>query len=342
MLNNTTEGVLVARGGTRPGSAVLRRCTVRDTRPNPAVENEARGIEAGKSSTLVVEDCTASGNAEHELLVTEGASAVLTHTTTVGSTDVGAPSGTGLLVSSDAGVVATSLAVVRPRAAGIAVELNAVLRLEVVTLPGSTSVGPQGLGITLKSGGALTMVSGLVRRATGVGVLLSTASASLTDVVVLDTRTRLAQGGRAVSVQDQSTFTALRSAFIGSHETGVVTFDPDTHATLTDSSIEGTRADDLGSFGIGALATTGSTLELNACTVTGSTSIGVAASAAAVALRASFVSWNPSGLHAQDGVSIFTGDAVDLRPGGLSVTNDTRFVGNGVVSGLGTVPLPSK
>ena len=32
VLGNTTEGILVARGGTRPGSAVVRRSTVRDTR----------------------------------------------------------------------------------------------------------------------------------------------------------------------------------------------------------------------------------------------------------------------------------------------------------------------
>ena len=349
VLNNTTEGVLVARGGTRPASAVLRRCTVRDTRPNPATENFARGIEAGKGSTLVVEDCTASGNAEHEILITEGATATLSHTTTLGAADLAVPSGTGLLVAFDAGVVAKSLAMVRPRAVGIGLETNGALRLEdslitdpvLATLPGSTS-GAQAIGVSAKSNGALTMVGGVVRRASGVAILLSTATASLTGAIVLDTQLKSGLGGRAISVQDGSTFTSVRSAFIGSHETGLASFDQGSRASLTESSLEGTRADGFGNFGIAVLATTGSNIELNACTVTGSRSIGIAASEAAVAVRASFVSLNQAGLHAQDGVTIMTGDVVELRLNGLSVSNDTRFVGNGVISGLGSVPLPSK
>lgn len=349
VLNNTTEGVLVARAGTRPGSAVLRRCTVRDTKKNPATDNAARGIEAGKGASLVVDGCTAMGNAEHEILVTDGASAVITNTTTVGSADLGAPSGTGLLVGGDAGVVATSLAIVRPRAVGIGLEVNGALRLEdslltdpvLSTVLGSTAEA-SGFGISAKSLGALTMSGSVVRRAAGVGILLSTASATITRTLVLDTQSRRLAGGRSVSVQDGSTFTAVRSAFIGSHETGIATFDPGSRASLTDSSIEATQPNGFGDFGIGVLATTGSTFELSACTVTGNKSIGIAASSAAVALRASFVSSNQAGIYAQEGVTIFTGDTVDLKPNGLSVSNDTRFVGNGVVSGLGAVPLPSK
>ena len=349
VLDNTTEGVLVARGGTRPGSLAIRRSTVRDTRPNPATENFARGIEAGKGASLLVEGCTVMGNREHEILVTEGANAVLTDTTTVGSPDPTQPSGTGMLVGYDAGVVATSLAFVRPHAVGIAIETNGALRLEdslitdpvLAVTPGST-LGPQAFGISQKTGGALTMVRGAVRRAQGVGILLSTATASLNGALVLDTQTRYLESGRAISVQDGSTFTAMRSAFVGSHEAGIITFDLKSFASLNQSSVEATQPDGHGDFGIGVLATTGSTLEVNACTLTGNRSIGIAASAAGAVVRGSYISFNQTGLHAQDGVSIFNGETVELRADGLSVTNDTRFIGNSVLSGLGSVPLPSK
>lgn len=82
-------------------------------------------------------------------------------------------------------------------------------------LPGSTR-GAQAFAVSAKSGGSLTMVGGAVQRSKGVGILLSTASAALSGALVLDTQTRYQLGGRAVSVQDKSSLTAVRSAFIGS------------------------------------------------------------------------------------------------------------------------------
>lgn len=349
IVGNTTEGVLIARGGTRPGFGTVIRSTVRDTRRNLAFEDMARGIEAGKGSTLRVEGCTASGNAEHELIVTEGATATIVDTTTIGALDVGAPSGTGLLVGYDAGVVATSLAIVRPRAVGVEVEENGVLRLEgslvaepvLAAVPGSTT-GVQAIAVSQKTKGALALVGSVLRRGLGVSLLLSTATATVERSLILDSSTRYGLGGRGISVQDGSTLTMTESAIVGAHETGVVTFDPGSRATILRSSIEDTAQDEFGNFGIAALATTGSTLELDACTVTRSASIGVAASEAAVALRSSFVSWNPTAVHAQDGASLRTSDAVTAAQNVLGVTTDTRFVGNGAISGVGAVPLPSK
>jgi hypothetical protein len=145
-----------------------------------------------------------------------------------------------------------------------------------------------------------------------------------------------------VSVPYQATLRALDSAILGAHETGIPPWDPASVASLTGSSIEDTAADTLGNFGIAALATTGSSLELNACTITRSASIGIAASEAQVAVRTSFVSFNQTGLHAQDGVSLATSDQVSLVPNVLGVSQDTRFIGNGQTTGLGTVALPGK
>ena len=143
-------------------------------------------------------------------------------------------------------------------------------------------------------------------------------------------------------MQNGSTFVARNSAIIGSHESGVVTFETGAVASLTDSSIEDTSPDDLGTFGVGAIASPGSRMELNSCTVTRSGIIGVAAAGAAVALRSSFVSLNPTGVHAQDGMSVSTSSQVELTPGVFGVSSDTRFVANGTVTGSGNVPLPTK
>jgi hypothetical protein len=346
---NVTEGVLVARGGATPGRAELYRCTVRDTKKNPASENFARGIEVGKFATAHIEGCTAMGNAEHEILITEGGSATIVDTTTVGSTNTGVPSAPGLVVSYDGGAVATRYAAFRPRAAGIGLEENAVMTLTdsfisevvVATLPTST-VGPQGIGVSMKSNSVLTMKGGALNKATGVSLLLSTATASLEGVAIVDTLPRFGLGGRGVSVQDGSSFTALNSAIVGSHETGIVTFDPGSRAVLTGTTIEETKKDDFGSFGIALLATTDSTLELNACTVTHSDSIGLAVSSATAAVRGSWLSFNDTGVHAQDGVTISTSKEAALVPNVLSVSEDTRFVSNAQNTGLGTVALPSK
>lgn len=346
---NTTEGVLIARGGTRPAFGTVLRSTVRDTKKNAAVEDMARGIEAGKASTLHVEECTVTGNAEHEILVTEEARATIVNTTTVGSTDVGAPSGTGLLVSYDAGVVATSFAAIRPRAVGVSVENQSTLSLEgayvaepVLATPPISTSGPQAIAVDVKAGGALAMKGGMLFRARGVAMLLNGGRAQLDGVAIVDTLSRYGLSGRGVSVQEGAVFSAVNSAIVGSREAGIVTFDPGSVASLTNTSIEDTQADEFGNFGIGALATTGASLELNACTVTRSATIGIAASAAPVAVRASFVSFNPTGLHAQDGVSISTQSQVSLAPGVLGVSEDTRFVGNAQATGLGTVPIPGK
>ena len=349
LLGNTTEGLLVARGGTRPGSATVRRSTVRDTRRNPNVDDSARGIEVGKGGTLEVDGCTVSGNAEHELLVTEGATARIANTTTVGSTNTAAPSGTGLLVAFDGGAVLESVAFVQPRAVGLEVESGGVARgsdvlvtdVVVALLPGSTS-GTQGLGVGTKPGGTVSLLRSVIRRAAGVGVLVSTSNVALEDSVVQETRTKGLSGGRAVSVQDQSTFVATRSAFLGNHEAGLIAFDANTRATLLECSVEDTRPDDFDTFGMGVLATTGSLVELQGTTVTGNRSIGVAASAAGLALRGGWVSFNPVGAHAQDGATLAAADDPVLTLGVLGVSNATRFVGNGARTGLGTVPLPGK
>jgi Right handed beta helix region len=348
VLNNVGEGVLFARGGTRPSSGAVLRSVVRDTTLN-AMTQVARGIEVGKGSTAHLEECTVTGNFEHEILVTEEARATILNTTTVGSTNVGAPSGTGLLVAYDAGVVATSLAVATPRAVGVGVEEKGTLELNdaFVTRPVlaagfGTTVGPTAQTVNMRTQGALTMRGGVLHGAQGVSVLVDRSRAALDGVAIVDTAPRYSESGRGVAVQEQAVFTAVNSAFIGNHEAGIVVFDPGTVASLTNTSIEETKRDGLGQFGIGALATTESSLELNACTVTRSASIGIAASESQVAVRASFVSFNETAVHGQDGVTVSTSAQVSLAPNVLGVTEDTRFIGNGQTTGLGTVVLPSK
>lgn len=349
LFHNTTQGVVAGLGGSRPGAATLRGSTVRDTRANPAVENRARGVEASKGATLVVEGCTVSGNREYELFVTEGSRARLSNTTTVGAAAASASAGPGLVVSADSEVEATSLAFVRPHVMGVAVEENARLRLtdslvtDVVLTPyaGSTG-GASGVGIGEKTGGSLVLVRAVVRRAVGVGVLVSNATAALEQTLVQDTLPQADLEGRAVSVQDQATFTATRSAFLGSHETGLAAFDPGTKATLTGCSVEGTHFDAFGRFGYGVIALTGASVEMSGCTVTGSQAIGVASGVGSMAIRGSFISQNPVGLHAQEGVTVVTADAVSLAPNVLAVSTDTRFVGNATRIGSGEVPLPAK
>lgn len=348
VLNNVGEGVLFARGGTRPSSGAVLRSTVRDTTLN-AMTQAARGIEAGKGSTVRIEECTATGNREHEILISEEARATIVNTTTVGSTNIGAPSGTGLMVAFDAGVVATSLAVVTPRAVGVGLEEKGALELidsfvtsPVVAAGFATTTGPSAHTVNMKTQGVLTMKGGVLQGGQGVSVLLDRSRAFFDAVAVVDTAPLYSESGRAVSVQDQSIFSAVNSALIGSHEAGLIVFDPGSVASLTNTSIEETKRDGFGRFGIGALAMTGSSLELNACTVTRSASIGIAASESQVAVRASFVSFNETAVHGQDGVTVSTSAQVSLVPNVLGVTEDTRFVGNQQTSGLGTVVLPGK
>jgi hypothetical protein len=349
LLNNTSGGVLASTsGGIAPGSATVRRSTVRDTRASPAFENQGRGVEASNGASVTVEDCTMSGNAEYEVLVTKAAHAFLSYSTTVGAADAAVAGGPGLLVSNDAQAEATSMAFVRPHLVSVEAEKGGRLSLtgslvtDVVLTPAAVATGSAGLGVVVRTGAALTLVDSVVRRTVGVGLLVDASSATLAQSLVQQTLPLGLDFGRAVSVQSQAQFTATGSAFKDSREISVFAFDPGSQVALTDCSVEDTVADGHGRIGYGVVALTGATLTLTGSTVTGSAGVGVVADEASVLAWSSFISWNGVGVHAQGGSQVVNAEAATLTPNALAVSADTRFVGNGTRIGAGQVPLPSK
>lgn len=347
--DNVANGVIFSQGGQAPGSGQVRRSVVRGTRLNPTMANIGRGVEAAKGATMLVEETTVVGNAEHEVLVTEGSVGTLRNVTTLGGPTATTPGGTGLLVSDLAHAQADSVALVMSHQAGLAMQAQGVatvqrsLVLTPVVAPNPTATwGKSGYGVTLREGTTLTLADSAVLGPTGAAVLVSGSSATLTDVVVTDPQPIQGEGGRSFTIQDGSTMDATRVALLRSREVAVVGFDPGTLVLLKDSTIDGCQTDAFGLFGMGLLVTDDAMAVVERSTLLRAALVGVAAAGGGAVLKSSFVSDNTVGAVVQDGTELRAGGTPSLTARVLGISEDTRFLANGTRIGTAAVPLPKR
>jgi hypothetical protein len=352
VLDHVSEGIAIARGGGQPAKGTVRRSVVRGVTRDS--RDFARGIEVARDGTLVVEGTTVSGADEHEILSTEGGSADVRDTTTLGSLagDPKVRAGAGLVVSDGGKAKVSSCAFVAPRITGIQVQVNGTLEADgvlvsdVVFAPipsGVTNDNFFGFGVSVKGGSTVSLSRAAILRANVVGFLVNGASTtSLAEVVVADTRpSKAKEAGRAVSIQEGSKLTMTRSALLRNREAGLVAIEASS-LDVKDSIVKATSLDADGAFGLGVLIADDSTGLFDRATITGSAGIGLATAAAKGVLSRSFLSKNAVAVHVQDGVELVErapGDALDART--LIVSPDTRFVDNATKVGSGLIPLPS-
>jgi hypothetical protein len=351
VVDNAADGIVVTKG-TSAGAAAsgtIARSVVRGTKLDP-IRDTGRGIEAGNSSTVIVEQTTSFGNADVDLLVTEAGTADIHESTTFGSAgdDPLALAGAGLLVSTGATAKVRSLAVISPRGVGIQVQDTGTLDFASSLVLG---VRPQpkldakghdyGFGITVGKGSTFTATRSTIERASSVALLAESGTLLLDGVLIRQTQaSRRGESGRGISAQDGAKVTIARSAVMDNLEAGIILIDGAGSLTLTDSTVSNTKHDPSGNFGIGVLLAGGVTGTITSSTITGSEGIGVASSAAGGLVSHSTLSRNTVAVHVQDGASLVESDTASDEPLTVAVSKDTQFVENSTRVGSGAVPLP--
>lgn len=351
VIDNAADGIVVSKG-TSAGAAAsgtITRSVVRGTKHDP-VRDIGRGIEVGNASTVIVDQTTSFGNAEVDLLVTEGGSGDIHDSTTFGSAgdDPAVLAGAGLLVSTAATAKVRSLAIFSARGVGIQVQDHATLDFADSLVLG-TRAQPKldakghdyGFGITVGTGSTLTATRSTIERATAVALLSDGASLALDGVLIRQTQgSRRGESGRGISAQDGAKVTVVRSAVMDNLEAGIILIDGAGSLTLTDSTVSNTKHDPSGNFGIGVLLAGGVAGTITSSTITGSEGIGIASSASGALVSHSTLSRNTVAVHVQDGASLFESDTASDDPLAVAVSKDTQFVDNSTRVGSGTVPLP--
>ncbi|MDB5217760.1 MAG: putative cell surface protein [Myxococcaceae bacterium] len=351
VIDNAADGIVVSKGGSTGAAASgkIVRSVVRGTKFDP-VRAIGRGIEVGNASTVVVEQTTSFGNADIDLLVTEGGNGDLHDSTTFGSEgdDPAVLAGAGLVVSTSGTGKVRSLAIVSSRGVGVQVQDVATLDFADSLVLG-TRPQPKldarghdfGFGMTLDKGSTVTVTRSTIERASTVGLLSQGGTLTLDGALVRETQaSRRGESGRGISAQDGAKVTILRSAVMDNLEMGIVVIDGAGSLTLTDSTVANTKLDPSGGFGIGVLLAGGVTGTISSTTITGSEGIGFASSAAGGLLSRSTVSRNNVGIHVQDGASLIESDTASDDRLAVAVSKDTQFVDNKTRVGSGTVPLP--
>jgi hypothetical protein len=351
VVDNAADGIVVSKG-TSAGAAAsgkVTRSVVRGTKFDP-VREIGRGIEVGNASTVVVEQTTSFGNADVDLIVTEGGTGDIHDSTTFGSAgdDPAVLAGAGLLVSTSGTAKLRSVAIVSPRGVGVQVQDTATLDVADSLVLGSR---PQpkldakghdfGFGMTVGKGSTLTLARSTIEHASAVGLLSEGGTLKLDGALVRQTQaSKRGDSGRGISAQDGAKVDVVRSAFMDNLEAGIIVIDGDGSLTMTDSTVGNTELDANGRFGIGVLLSGGVTATITSSTITGSAGIGLASSAAGGLLSRATLSRNTVGVHVQDGASLVEADAASDDPLAVAVSKDTRFVENTTRVGSGSVPLP--
>ena len=351
VIDNAADGIVVSKG-TSAGAAAsgtIARSVVRGTKFDP-VRAIGRGIEVGNASTVTVDQTTSFGNADVDLLVTEGGTGDIHDSTTFGSAgdDPAVLAGAGLLVSTAGTAKVRSLAIFSARGVGIQVQDNATLDFTDSLVLG-TRAQPKldakghdyGFGITVGKGSTLTATHSTIERASSVALLAESGTLVLDGVLIRQTQaSRRGESGRGISAQDGAKVTITRSAVTDNLEAGIILIDGASSLTMTDSTVSNTKHDPSGNFGIGVLLAGGVTGTITSSTITGSEGIGVASSAAGGLLSHSTLSRNAVAIHVQDGASLVESDTATDDPLVVTVSKDTQFVDNSSRVGSGTVPLP--
>jgi hypothetical protein len=351
VIDNAGDGVVVSKG-TSTGSAAfgtIARSVVRGTKLDP-VRDIGRGIEVGNTSTVTVDQTTSYGNAEVDLLVTEGGTGDIHDSTTFGTAgdDPAVLAGAGLLVSTAATAKVRSLAVVSARNVGIQVQNMATLDLSDSLVLASRPLpkldakgNDYGFGINVGDGSTLKATRTTIERASTVSLLVQGSSLALDGVLIREAQaSRRGESGRGISGQDGAKVVVVRSAIMDNLEAGIILIDGAGSLTMTDSTVGNTKHDASGNFGIGVLLAGGVTGTITSSTITGSEGIGIASSAAGGFVSRSTLSRNAVAVHVQDGASLVQADTASGDPLAVAVSNDTRFVDNSTRVGSGTVPLP--
>jgi hypothetical protein len=352
ILDNVSNALVVTKG-TATGAAAsgtLRRSVVRGTRYDPVLE-QARGVEVGRSSTLLVEETTLYDNRSVDVLVREGGIGDVRAVTTIGPrpTRGASEAGAGLLVSESAKATVRSMAIVSSLGVGLQVqdeaelEMNESLVLAPEPLPRRDERGFEyGFGVSVRTGSSLTMARSTIDGARTVGLLAGGGRATLDSVLVTRTRASTSrESGRGISAQDGAAFEITRSAVVDNLEAGILVIDGNASLLLRDSTVGGTRLDADGRFGIGLLLAGGVAATLEGTTITGSEGIGLAASGSGCFVGRSFVSRNAVAVHVQDGAALIEADRPSDDPLDVVLTKDTKLIENSTRVGAGVVPLPS-
>jgi hypothetical protein len=336
VFDNSGSGITVGAGGPtgQPSTGTVVGSVVHGTKMDP-VRQMGRGIETSGGSTLVVEQTTSYGNAEFDLLVTEGSKGDIHDSTTFGTEDRSVFAGVGLLVSDKAHATVRSLAMVSAAAVGLQVQDNGALDMS-----DSLVFRAHGIGVSARKDSPITAKSSTIDGAEAVGLLTSGANISFDGVLV--TRTVPSQHGdtgRGASVQDGGKLDLAASAITDNFETGIVVIDGNASLTMRGSTVGPTKLNLTGSFGSGIILSGGVKATIEASTITSSAAVGFLSSGSGASIKSSFVSKNAIGIHAQDGSSLVETETPD-DPLSVFVSPDTQFVDNQARIGSGQIPLP--
>ncbi|MGF1465445.1 MAG: hypothetical protein ACFCGT_04860 [Sandaracinaceae bacterium] len=139
--------------------------------------------------------------------------------------------------------------------------------------------GAGGRGLLVQFGAELTLERGVLRRNREIGVFVYGADtfAGLTDVAVLDTQARPADGalGRGLDISEGARLSLERGVLRGNRDVGVFVAGNGTSATLTDVAVVDTQAEASGTGGRGLDVERGAALHLERGIVQGNRDIGV-------------------------------------------------------------------
>ncbi|MDP6931929.1 MAG: right-handed parallel beta-helix repeat-containing protein [Myxococcota bacterium] len=253
-------------------SATMESVRVLDNHPDASGVG-GRGFHVQEGSTLAASNCLVQGNLDYGVYLSNSTATLVGVQVLDTQVDDNGEFGCGLEVQDGSTLVATDCIVQGNHAVGISIwESTAVLEGGEVLDTQPNADRWYGYGI-FSQDGSLLMTDCLVRENQAAGVVVSSSTATLEGVQILDTQVDgNGEYGMGLAVQDESSLTAADCLVQGNHFVGVNL--SSSTATLEGVQVLDTQVDDNG-YGRGLQVTQGCTLEATDCLVQGSHDLGV-------------------------------------------------------------------
>ena len=275
---NNVLGLLVA-----VGSATLDNVGIYDTQLNTRGQ-VGRGIDAEAGADVSITDSIIQGNHEDGLYAANAGttvSLVNTHILDTLSLENHA-SGRGLEVVGGASLTVDGCTIEGNTDVGVRVaDVGTNVTLQNTSVRGTLPLadGSNGLGIEVSAGATLTATDCVIDGNSDGGVVVgnSGTTVSLFNTQVIDTSTPTHDGGVGIDVSHGASLSATNCLVQRNRSAGVLSDNPGTHVTLTDTRVLDTRANADGTSGVGIATRFGGALTATGCTIEGNTFIGVAA-----------------------------------------------------------------
>ena len=276
-VGNTESGVYVSGASTLSATDV----DVRGTRPDPSSGEFGYGLNATAGATVTLERCHIADNTAAGVLSgVAGTQVSMTDCTVSDTLPNQAGESTGLTVQMGARLDVERVALVGNAGVAVAV-LQGVATLSgrdlliENTVPRGDQRGGRGMEVALGGRVELSRVELRDNRELGIFAQGSGSAVVLSDLLVVNTGTSLADGlgGRALNAQDGARIEVERFRAEGGHDAGV--FAGAATLNLTDVVIVGTDTDDQGLFGRAVVLQSGGIAVMRRAVISDNAEVGL-------------------------------------------------------------------